>query len=333
MKSDIRYLNIDEIPAAVDQAANELAEERLAALRANVEAANNRKLKMFASDAAAYIDSEAGSDGLEEHVKEAVNFPDPAEVELGFEAMAECRLAATEAVLKRYLEEYAIAEKYTWVMPQMRSHFGTWVPVLGEDGKYCGLATAKKNCVDNDFNKGLWYLSMRPRSGLVGGVGVRLYQVPEYNSLVPLILSAFKVYKNIPYSDWSRKNLNFVVDKDLCEGMLSEVPTLSNGEWLQIRNSCLVYQTGNNKGKMRDPKTTPMLYGVKSTSVGNVAKYALIMKSQIWCAHPSNRSPYMVLDPENWDTMPEPIVSGDVLSKSKPKIFSRNSTFTADVPW
>ena len=38
------------------------------------------------------------------------------------------------------------------------------------------------------------------------------------------------------------------------------------------------------------------------------------MTAQIWGAHPSNRTEYMILDWLNWDNMPEPIISTDVIA-------------------
>lgn len=32
------------------------------------------------------------------------------------------------------------------------------------------------------------------------------------------------------------------------------------------------------------------------------------MLTQVWVAHPSLRNEYMVLDPVNWDQMPEPLI-------------------------
>ena len=40
------------------------------------------------------------------------------------------------------------------------------------------------------------------------------------------------------------------------------------------------------------------------------------MKVQIWVAHPNNRNHLMVLDNENWDSLPEPLEVSEVVKPS-----------------
>ena len=47
------------------------------------------------------------------------------------------------------------------------------------------------------------------------------------------------------------------------------------------------------------------------------------MLCQIWLAHPQHRTEYMILDPNNWDTIPAPLIETDLIK----------TTTSSDVPW
>ena len=64
--------------------------------------------------------------------------------------------------------------------------------------------------------------------------------------------------------------------------------------------------------KDRNPATTYSLYRLGDTVLRNFGALTRIMMLQTWCAHPSNRTKYMVLDPKAWDTVPPPLVAADV---------------------
>ena len=229
--------------------------------------------------------------------------------------------------IPEFLTRYEIAKKHTWIFPQIRAHIGAWKPILAENGLYDGNATVIYNCKDN-FNKGIWHLLNWSRSDLI--LGSRLYEIAEYGPLVPIILNAFKVYQNIPYSKWNRDTLNFAVPKDLLDAMLCVLPSYTPEQLLEIRNLCLVYKSGGSKGKMRSPKTTAMLYHTKECEgydIGSIPRYALVMMTQIWCAHPENRTQHMILDPNDWDNMPFPIIDREVL------VARKKETIVDIFPW
>ena len=96
--------------------------------------------------------------------------------------------------------------------------------------------------------------------------------------------------------------------------MLCEVPEVTREELLDIREMGLVFKTGQKAGTTRNPATTYRLTGINSTKIGGLPELAQTMLSQIWCAHPTNRTKYMVLDPHNWDQIPTPLVSEQLFS-------------------
>ena len=326
-KNDIKSLPFQQIPEAILATQETLGSERLESLKKIASLSNTRKLNQLMMESSSYLES---SEGLEEAAYESLGVD---KIELSEEATREVRCAAIATVCTKFIDAYELANKFTWVLPQMKAHFGSWKAVRGEDGLYNGRLTVKENCSGDDFNKGLWFIAQRPRSGLISGQGVKLYVQGEVNNLVPLILSGFKTFQQIPYSKWSRVGLSQIVDNDLCEAMLSTPPHLDSKEILALRDHGLRVLTGTKQGSLRAPQTTAMLYNLKAypiTEISQLPKLAVVMLAQIWCAHPSNRTESMVLDPNNWDNMPEPVVSGEVFKPTTPVKTKKTSN---DEPW
>lgn len=317
-KNDIKSLPFQQIAEAILATIETLGSERLESLKKIARVANTRKLNSLMMESSSYSES---SEGLEEAVRESLGLDNVDGIELSQETAREIREAATQEVCVKFIDAYDLANKFTWVLPQMKAHFGAWKAIAGTDGLYSGRETLRANCADNDFNKGLWFIAQRPRSGLISGQGVKLYVQGEVNNLVPLILSGFKTFQQIPYSKWSRVGLSAIVDPDLCEAMLANSPVLDTEEVLALRNHGLRVLTGAKQGSLRAAQTTAMLYNLKAyphTEIADLPKLAVVMLAQIWCAHPANRTESMVLDPHNWDNMPEPILNGEIFKPTTP---------------
>lgn len=155
----------------------------------------------------------------------------------------------------------------------------------------------------------------------------------SYCALVPLIMSAFKRYHNIPYSAWKRDEIKYVVNPELCKAMLYELPVSDAGrgfnkdELLELRDQGLLWKSGANIGTLRNPLYTHTLYGLKDTVFEDVPDLAQVMLTQIWCAHPDNRTKYMVLVPDRWDNIPPSLIAPVIFT---PPVYTNTSI---DSPW
>lgn len=228
------------------------------------------------------------------------------------------------AIAEQFLKPYQMKSFGTKVMEQIIGWLSTH-KLNRVDGKICG-----KQYMSDNFDKsnprhvGIYrFLMLDSR----GDYLVRQTEGPgkTYNSLVPLILYAHKLYHNVDYSQWDRNTLHFVVNKSLREAMLFEL-TDENGVLANSRDGYASCGLGSErllelrdialavKGKptLRPAASTYSLYFLGQTELADVPALARIMLLQTWCAHPTNRTKYMVLDPNSWDTMPPPLASANI---------------------
>ena len=163
----------------------------------------------------------------------------------------------------------------------------------------------------------------------------------SYCSLVPLIMSAFKRYHNIPYCAWKKDELKYIVNPELCKAMLFDdmpeavinesgflgAPGFIKEDLLQLRDQGLLWKSGPNVGTLRNPLYTHTLYGLKGTVFEDVPDLAQVMLTQIWCAHPENRTKYMVLKPNDWDSIPPSLIAPMIFT---PPVYVNTK---GDLPW
>lgn len=227
-----------------------------------------------------------------------------------------------------WLKRYQIAARH-WVLPQLYQHIANFKKTP-DCADYARLNT--KSTLD----RGVFVLATHPQRGeLVSGQ----IRTPRYGALVPLLLAPHKEQSKTPYSYWQNKQV--ALDPKLqevlhdCEKYQACVD-LGSDTLLQLLDLGLVYKSGKNMGKKRVAQTTWRIYHaadapdcVKSLSVLSQA-----MLFQIWLAHPQYRLPTMVLDPRDWDSLPEPLVGSwnEYQRESKQPAVEKPTPVT-DLPW
>jgi len=230
-----------------------------------------------------------------------------------FEEFAEASLEQLEEVAQRQ----KIPQYNSWMMPQMLAKFGQFKPVW-KDQKIDAAQTLMQNLGSDPKLRGMYLVATKLSRGQL----IQKQSSPQgahYGALVPLVLAAFKKYQNISYSRWSRDDIKYVVDKNLAQAMmLTEVPQLSLERLLEIREIGLTAKSGKTEGQTKNPLSTWSLTGIQDTELGHLPKLAVTMLTQIWLAHPTIRNEYMVLDPVNWDNVPQPLVSNDIFKPAAP---------------
>lgn len=245
------------------------------------------------------------------------------------------RKAGQAALISDFIPRYKLDTiMQAWVMPQIIAWLTHKIPkVAVVEGQIDGLEVLNQIFDQSStWDRGLYaFLMLDSRSAYI-----KSQYKPEgrmYCSLVPLIPYAFKLNLGIKYSQWNRDTLHWVVNKSLCDAMLCEVPEdLTRDEILAAREQGLIYKTGAKAGQSRSPVSTFKLYDTTDTKLHKLPELAQTMLAQIWCAHPQNRTKYMVLDPRNWDSIPTPLISENIFAPSA-TIQSNKPKATVDMPW
>jgi len=231
---------------------------------------------------------------------------------------------ARSLVVKDFIVEYGLKIKAPWLLPHMLSVFGMIKLVKQSNLLFSPKLTLEAAFSGNSWLLGLYFLAMHNKRGdLIDAQ----YKAPgsSYCALVPLILAGFKIHQNIKYTSWDYKELHKIVDPKLYEAM--SVSKLMGGvgvpeglnaeELLIIRNEGLFTKTGVKAGELRSALSSYTLYGIHDSLIGELPWLAQVMLTQIWCAHPSNRNVNMILDPEDWDATPEPLISTNIFKTDK----------------
>lgn len=246
------------------------------------------------------------------------------------ETLKKFRDSANEQAVVEFVEKHDIRNSWGWLAPQIQAYLGSYTLPTKVDGVYRCTDFLKLNVV-TEFDLGIYRMFTKVPRGRLMKNQTDPNHIPVC-ALVPIYMSAQKFSNNTKYTEWSKTDLHTIVDDDLFRAMVS--PPLPGpydaSELLAIRNTGLRYVSKAKKEigiiKHYNPVTYHMLSGVSDSLVGNLHKYAKVMLCQIWCAHPTNRTAYMVLDPYNWDNMPMPLINTQVITTRLPDV-------PVEIPW
>jgi hypothetical protein len=87
---------------------------------------------------------------------------------------------------------------------------------------------------------------------------------------------------------------------------------LGSSRLIEIRDQGLFARTGAKAGQMKPARSTWSLTGIQDTELGSLPKITQTILTQCWLAHPESRTPYMILDLQDWDSMPKPLVTNEI---------------------
>jgi hypothetical protein len=306
-KRDIKELPFEEVSLDATRIYNDLVDRELVVANAAAQSEWNRRKVIARVNTYSEESREQEDDSLADF--EPLDSID-AELARSFKATA-----YTEAV-DIFVERYAIKECWSWLGSQLLSHLGTYQLPSRVDGKILGKDFCALNIGSNERELGIYILLTKVARGRLMEKQVLPDHTP-YCALVPMYMAAQKKFHSVPYSYWDPRG---VVDKELYSAMTCDPPigTISTDELLSIRQAGLSYvsKSAKERGQVKyyNPETYHKLVGIGDSAIGNLPVYARAMLCQIWVAHPKNRNQYMILDPYDWDHMPEPLISSTVIS-------------------
>jgi hypothetical protein len=284
------------------------------------------------------FETEAGSDGVEESVRESLG--EPQDVRLPESVLQECKATAKASVTEAWSIKNSLSQKLTWLPYQLLAYFGTWTAVCDESGRYSAPLTWDANTrARGDYyalGSALLATSTRTNFFKAAPKGNQQYK-SVINPLVPIILAGFKKYQGINYSEWNPVGLEMLLDPELGKLVGVTVPDIAHSELIALRNTAITDQSGSRANIPNNPATCTKLNHLAGTAIGHLPKLAKYMVLQTWAAHPNNRNEYMILDPNNWDNIPQPLVSKDIFLhnplQAASKTLPKSSEDNPDFPW
>lgn len=143
-------------------------------------------------------------------------------------------------------------------------------------------------------------------------------------ALVPLVLAAFKEYRNIGYAewDWTDPVMYRLLDADL-KALIpfiigeSEIEEFDTATRVEMIKETATVRSGKSAGTVKSP---PKITTV--TKVNRLNMYPRLLKLMIlqcWVCHFSLRNQYMILDCLDLDGMPLPLVDVDIIPTTTTK--------------
>jgi hypothetical protein len=236
-------------------------------------------------------------------------------------------------LLEVWVAEQQLVLKEEWLWPQILAHYNRWNLIL-DDGGMVDIPKTLRINICSDWELGLWRLVNRVnRSHLV-----KRQSHPSsvnWSSLAPTILLAQRRDRGVPYQSWPLEGLDRVIPKELYECLLwaSHNPdwsSLGSQELIEIRQQGLLYKTGQKQGQYKSALTTWQLTGLP-TIWREIPRLAVTMLTQIWVCHPQLRTQYLILDPWQWDHMPQPLLPDEIFSVVATE--GPKHVKVADMPW
>lgn len=217
-------------------------------------------------------------------------------------------------LIEDFASKYRLSASADWFWGQAIAKFAMLPLAKNPNGLYSAKSLVVDHIRNDSVLKALLILAKYPkRSSLVDKQTEA--KVRSYCSLVPLVMSAFKKINGIGYTAWDPAEISGIVEPNLVAAMLlPSLPEVSKDEVIEIRELALTPKTGKSAGIMRSPLTTYSLYIPADSSLYSLPTLAKIMMCQTWCAHPNNRTNLMVLNPLEWDDMPEPLIETNVFT-------------------
>lgn len=228
---------------------------------------------------------------------------------------------------------------YAWVLPQVLAFFNSAVQLQRASGNNKISASATLRALHADlldarvrFHTGravtakeltglLCYINRAPRGEIVSGTQTST-QNARYSAAVPLLLSAFKEYRDVPYSAWDYSDpaIAQFLDKDLYE-LIPHLNKAHDFDLLEIREIGRTQKAGKNPGRQKSFVGCTAITGVDDPVFKKLPRLLKLLLCQCWVYHPTVRHPLAWTDLLDLDQPATPLVDPEVLIAPQPEIY------------
>lgn len=223
-------------------------------------------------------------------------------------------------LINAFTETYSFKRKgNSWMLDQLVATFNRRFPAKKDGNKYSIKATLQDIRKDPYTWALLQIVTTLGSTNLVANQG----EDPRYSALVPLFLASYKMYNNIGYEEWDREGFQYILHPKQAELLKTDLTRYKELEQKFLDNGGSLEELRLQlcSGKLPHKIYSPTL---SNTIFSEFSKYFACMKLQLWVAAPATRHKYMILDLENLDNMPDPLVSSETLT-----LGSTNNELTA----
>lgn len=236
-----------------------------------------------------------------------------------------------------------------WILPQLLAFLGSKLPLARVDGKYsasASLRAIRDAIVEGQltFSTGL-PISMPQMLGMFNVLNTKARgdilqagwkqgsgEGARYGTAVPLILSAFKEYRNIGYSewDWSDPNMQHLVDPHI----LAMVPyfgkdcEFEKDILLEFREVGRVIASGVQAGSKKPVALATTLNGISNPKFKALPRLVKLLLCQVWVYCPECRHKFAITNLMDLDT-PAPLLVETDLIEEHPEL----QPFNPHNPW
>lgn len=236
-----------------------------------------------------------------------------------------------------------------WILPQLLALLGSKLPLAKVDGKYsasASLRAIRDATVEGQvtFSTGL-PISMQQLLGMFNVLNSKtrgdIYpstmkqstgEGMRYSTAVPLILSAFKEYRDIGYSDWdwSDPNMKHLVDGSILDmsPYFSVGCSISKDDLLEFREVGRVIRSGSKMGTKRAIKSCTTLTGITDPDFNDLPRLLRLLLCQVWVYSPECRHKFAITNLMDLDT-PAPLLVETDLIEEHPEL----QPFNPHNPW
>lgn len=237
--------------------------------------------------------------------------------EVSEDTLINAKRKAKQEAFKEIVLKLGLKAKASWLLPQVTAYIAKMPLPRNDKGLIDPKSFRTENFGKDDWHKGLWSYCLSFQRGLIVG-SQTAEEGKNYSAIVPLLMMPAKKFNHVPYSDWDREGLHHIVDENLLQAMLcTDKIEATTEEILKWRDNGLTIKTGASAGEKRSPMSYHKLYNITDTPLHSIGWLASVMVTQIWAAHPINRTNLMVLDYLDWDKMPTPLIDHEILPTKK----------------
>jgi hypothetical protein len=221
---------------------------------------------------------------------------------------------------------------HTWVLPQVLAFFNSVVRLERVDGKISSSATLRALHADLLESRVRFQSGRVLGSGELSGLFAYINHSPRgeilygkqsaptcarYGAAVPLLLSAFKELRNVPYGAWDYTDpkITAFLDKDtaaVVPHIGQEFPDL---DLVEIRELGRTVKSGARAGRQTPYVSCTSINGIPDPDFRALPRLVKLMLCQVWLYHPTVRHPLAWTNLLDLDSPAPSLVDTEILDE------------------